>query len=112
MVLHTIRTLLNGMQVETSLPAAGRLTWMRQGAQKRDILHLLFATPTKRGKGIEVIEDLIPLHNVQVSARRAGKPSKATLAPQGTEVPFTYADGRVTLTVEKVECHQMVVFSD
>lgn len=111
-VLHAIRSELGGLQVETSLPAAGRLTLMRQGAQARDVLHLLFATPSKRGNGVEVIEDLIPLSEVQVSVRRRSKPSKVTLEPQGTPLAFTYADGRVTCTVPRLECHQMVVLAD
>ena len=112
LVLHAIQRELGGQQVETSLPAAGRLTLQRQDEHKRDVLHLLFATPSKRGKGVEVIEDLIPLADVRVSVRRGKKPSAVTLVPEGTSVPFTYEQGRVVFTVSRVECHQMVVLAD
>jgi hypothetical protein len=100
------------LQVESNLPSSGRFTLMRQDAQKRDILHLLFATPIKRGNGVEVIEELLPLHDVSVAVRRAAKPSAVRLAPTGTAVPFTYDGGRVRFTVAKLVCHQMVEIAD
>jgi hypothetical protein len=100
------------LQVESSLPSQARLTLMRQDAHKRDVLHLLFATPIKRGHGVEVIEELIPLADVRVAVRRAAKPSRVSLAPQSTALPFTYEGGRVRFTVPKLTCHQMVVLED
>ncbi len=100
------------LQIDSSLPSAGRCTLMRQDAQKRDILHLLFATPIKRGNGVEVIEELLPLADVSVAVRRAAKPSAVKLAPQGTPVPFTYTDGRVRFTLPQLVCHQMVELAD
>ena len=100
------------LQVESNLPSSGRLTLMRQDAHKRDVLHLLFATPVKRGNGVEVIEELLPLHDVSVAVRRAAKPSAVRLAPSGETVPFTYEGGRVRFTVAKLVCHQMVELAD
>jgi len=100
------------LQVESNLPSSGRFTLMRQDAQRRDILHLLFATPIKRGNGVEVIEELLPLHDVAVAVRRPAKPSVVRLAPQGTAVPFTYEGGRVRFSVAKLVCHQMVELID
>jgi hypothetical protein len=100
------------LQVESNLPSSGRVTLMRQDAQTRDVLHLLFATPIKRGNGVEVIEELLPLHDVSVAVRRPGKPGTVKLAPQGTALPFTYESGRVRFTVPKLVCHQMVEMAD
>ena len=112
-LLHGNRRELGVQLIEASLPASGgRVTVTRQDTKKRDIVHLLFALQSKRGQGIEVIEDIVPLHNVAVTLRRAAKPSGVVLAPQGGEVPFTYADGLVRFTVPTVECHQMVVVAD
>jgi hypothetical protein len=76
------------------------------------VLHLLFATPSKRGTGVEVIEDLLPLHDVHVAVRRGAAPSAVRLVPEGRSVPFTWADGRVRFTVPRLECHQMVELAD
>jgi hypothetical protein len=109
--IHALKRELS-LQVESNLPSSGRFTLMRQDAQKRDILHLLFATPVKRGNGVEVIEELLPLHDVSVAVRRSGKPGTVKLVPQGTAVPFTYEGGRVRFTVPELVCHQMVELAD
>lgn len=112
LVLQCVDLELGGKQIESSLPSAGRVTLMRQEAEKRDIVHLLFATPSKRGTGVEVIEDLIPLHDVQVAVRRRATPSAVRLVPAGTSLPFTYDGGRVRFTVPRLICHQMVELAD
>jgi hypothetical protein len=111
-VLHCIGLEAAGRQVETSLPSAGRVTLFRQDQAKRDVLHLLFATPSKRGTGVEVIEDLIPLRDVSVAVRRTARPATVRLVPAGTPLPFTYDGGRVRFTVPTLECHQMVELAD
>ena len=72
----------------------------------------LIATPSKRGTGVEVLEYLIPMPDVQVAVRRNAKPSAVRMVPAGTALPFTYTDGRVRFTVPKLECHQMVELAD
>lgn len=94
--------------VVTDLPAQGVVTMMKQ--KDRYICHLLYASPVKRGNGVEVIEDIIPLYNVQLSVRTDKKPNRVYLAPQNEDVEFTYENGRADMTVNKLECHQMVVF--
>ena len=60
-----------------------------------------------RGRDTEVIEDIVPLYNVDVSVK-CGKPEKVILVPQNEEIDFIYADGKTSFTVPKVEIHQMV----
>ncbi|MDX2052652.1 MAG: alpha-amylase family protein [Polyangiaceae bacterium] len=112
LLLHCLADLLPDPLVSAELPAAGRVTVCRQAKEKRDIVHLLFAQPSRRGQGVEVIEDVVPLFNVGVSLRRKSKPSRVVLEPEGRELPFTYAAGRVNTVVPTFELHQMVVFED
>ena len=102
------RLLGNSKTLVTDLPAQGTVTLMRQGS--RYICHLLYASQVKRGRDTEVIEDIIPIYNTRLEIRLGAKPQRVYLAPQGAELPFTYSDGRVSVTVDKIECHQMVVF--
>lgn len=39
---------------------------------------------------------------------KCDKPERVILVPQKEEVEFTYADGKVSFTVPKVEIHQMI----
>lgn len=92
----------------TNLPAQGVATLMEQNS--RQICHLLYASPVKRGNGVEIIEDILPVYDVSVSIRTDKNISRVYLAPQMEEIPFTYENGRVTAQIKKLECHQMAVF--
>ena len=61
-------------------------------------------------RGIEVIEDIVPLFNVEVSARLAA--TRARLVPQGDELPLRRVGDRIEFTVPRLELHQMVALDD
>ncbi|RTE11279.1 beta-galactosidase trimerization domain-containing protein [Paenibacillus whitsoniae] len=110
-VLYALNKLIGAAKtLSTNLPAQGVVTLMEQPAEGRYVNHLLYAVPVKRGKGVEVIEDLMPVYGTKVSVR-LGKPVKHVyLAPQMTELAFeTDAEGTVHYEVPKLLCHQMVV---
>jgi hypothetical protein len=100
------------------------VTLTEQKAHGRWVLHLLHAHTVARGghlptaggplsiegRTIEVIEDLIPLHDVAVSVRLDRPVKRVTLEPQGQSQAFRMEGGRVHVTVESFSCHQMVVF--
>ena len=112
----------------TNLPSTARVSLMEQESESREILHLLYANTIKRGsameltvgnnqsgaarqpKPIEVIEELLPLTDIEVTVR-TNSVKAVTLEPQGTSVPFeTTAEG-TKVHIESFTCHQMVVFS-
>lgn len=99
----------NGKTLVTNLPAQGVVTIQEQKGEKRYVNHLLYATPVQRGEGICVVEDIVPLYNVDVSVKLDKKIKNVYLAPQMQSIDFEQKDGRVCYTVEKLDCHQMVV---
>lgn len=101
-LLDTAKTL------KTNLPAQGIVTLMKQS--DRLICHLLYASPVKRGNGIEVIEDIVPIYNVELAVKTDRKINKVYLAPQKEDIDFTYDNGYISVKLAKIECHQMVVF--
>jgi hypothetical protein len=70
---------------------------------------LLYASPVKRGQDIEVIEDLIPLINIQVKLKLGANAKRVYLAPQGIELAFEDNGQELTYEIPCFECHQMVV---
>ena len=60
---------------------------------------------------MEVVEDLLPLHNTEIELKLPSKVKKVTLEPQGQEIAFDSAKGRVKLKVDEFTCHQMIVLS-
>lgn len=51
-------------------------------AINRYVNHLLYVTPVKRGQNIEVIEDVIPLYDVEVCVLLPTRASRVYLVPQ------------------------------
>jgi hypothetical protein len=99
-------------QITTTLPRAGRVTLRHQPGANRDIVHLLHATPALRGHlrgaNVQPIQDLITLTDITVDMAPAAPVKAVRLAPEGTPLPHTTKDGRLTFTVPQVRGHQMV----
>lgn len=97
--------------VTTSLPRAGRVTVRNQKGKKRDVVHLLHATPalrgTTRGAPVQPIQDLITLHDISVDVAATGKVKAVRLVPSGKALAFTQQEGRVAFTVPSVTGHEM-----
>jgi hypothetical protein len=108
-VLYALNRLLPGKTLQTTLPAQGVVTLQEQKEENRLINHLLYASSVRRGDSVEVIEDIVPLYNVQVSVRMASLVKNVYLAPQMRPLPFSYEDGVLHYTVPVLECHQMAV---
>lgn len=106
-VIHLIEMLIGDEKtIKTNLPAQGIVTLTEQNGSK--LVHLLYASPVKRGKDVEIIEDLIPIYNTTVKVKCATAPKKVTLVPEMTEIPFEYNGESVEFSVEKFECWQIV----
>ncbi len=102
----------NELTVRSEMPDRGVMTYTRQENENRNILHLLFAHTTVRGRKTEVIEDTVPLYNVKCSVRFGNKPSRVALVPSDEELEFNCSNGVVEFTVPKVDIHQMIEITD
>ena len=109
--------LLDGVMAETSLQSAGRINLMEQKHANRYILHLLYASPIKRGgnaipvwniRDIEVIEDIVKIADVKCSLKLPKKIKSVKEALTGREISFTQTGGRIEFTVPELECHQLI----
>jgi hypothetical protein len=107
LVRNCIDLLLANRLVEVQGPSTLEVTVMRQG--RRTIVHFLQFVADRRTQGLDIVEDVVPLQNVPVSMRMERQPRKVYLAPAGTVLPFTAADGRVSVMVPRIEGHQMLV---
>ena len=101
--------LLHDKTVKTDLPAQGIVQMSKQG--ERYIVHLLYASPVKRGEQVEVIEDILPVYNTALSVKLPEKPKRVYLAPQNKDLAFEYKGGRAVTVIDRFECHQIVIFS-
>jgi hypothetical protein len=110
--------------MRASLPSSARITLTRQPGQNRRVVHLLYANKISRGAKmtldpsiresyvIEVIEDLDPLRDTHVAIGDSGRVTRATLEPQGREIPLVRKGNVVEFQVDEFTCHQMVVLHE
>ena len=79
-----------------------------QKKENRWVVHLLHYIPERRSAKLDVIEDVIPLHDLKVSVRVPREVKSVKCVPQNTEIDFAKVDDRIEFTVDKMVGHQMV----
>lgn len=105
--IAVLKRLYRAPVLEIDTPSAARVNLMYQEANSRYVLHVTYASPIQRGE-VRVIEDMVPLFNVPVRLRLDKPVKRVYLAPQGTEVSFSQENGKVSLQILKVLCHQIL----
>ncbi|HEX9118543.1 MAG TPA: hypothetical protein VGA61_20930, partial [Anaerolineae bacterium] len=106
-LLNCIDRLLEAPRVgKNNLPTTAQVTVRSLGDDL--VVHLLHYVHQRRGKGLDVVEDVIPLHNVQVSVRVETKPSAVLAVPDGSPVEWDYAEGYVRFRLPQVHGYQIV----
>jgi hypothetical protein len=106
--LNALGRLLPEPLVEVGAPSATLAALNQQPFEGRLVLHLLHYVPERRADAFDIIEDVIPLHDIPVSIRVADAVEAVTLVPQGQALDFAMQGDRVSFTVPRIEGHQMV----
>ncbi len=106
-IANCLARLLPQAQVgENNLPSTAIIT-VRQ--QENDLLvHVLHYVHQRRGRVLDVIEDVIPLHEVDVSIRADHEPKAVRLVPEDQTLEWMYSNGYVNFTVPRVHGYQIV----
>ncbi len=113
LVRNVLDRLLPEPVLRLTAPTSTEATVMRQAAgddrPARTVVHLLQYCPERRAKDLDLVEDVVPIHNIPFSLTLAKAPKRVYLAPEDTDLPFTWKNGRVAVTVPEVNGHAMVV---
>jgi hypothetical protein len=107
LVLRALDRLMPDPLVTVNGPSTLQANVTAQDGEKRIVLHLLHYIPERRGRRLDIVEDVIPLFDLKVSMALEGSP-KVTLVPQGTELDTRLESGKLTFNVPRVDGHQMV----
>jgi Hypothetical glycosyl hydrolase 6 len=94
--------------IRVKAPVMAEASVTRQG--RRMIVHLLHYCPQRRTPTLDIVEDVVPLLNVEVSLKTPRKPVRVYLAPQRKPLEFVHAGGRTRVVVPRIDGHAMVVF--
>ena len=108
-IRNCLSKLLPAPLVQSNLPSTAEVTVLNQA--QRQIVHVLHYIPQRRAK-IDIIEDVIPLHDVRLKIRCRNtneKPTKVYLVPEKTEIPYSVESAYVQIDIPVVTGHQMVV---
>jgi hypothetical protein len=102
-----LRMLLGGEPLVThDGPSSLRVALTEQ--EGRRVLHLLHYIPERRGRELDTIEDVLPLHDLGVSVRVPGPVRAVTSEPGGEALPFEERDGRVDLRLPRLDGHGLL----
>jgi len=107
--INALRLVYDKPVIETALPSSGRINLLHQPQRRRYVAHLLYSPPLQRGRCL-VIEDFVPLLNVPLTLRVPERITNVRLAPQNSQLKFKRSGGGYTVTVPKLQGHQIVVF--
>ncbi len=107
LLARVLGTLLPDPLLRIDLPSTGEAMLRQQGGNI--VLHALNYVIQRKCRALDTIEDRWPLHDVAVSIRTDRTPLAVRLVPEGTEIPFTHADGRVAFRIPDIDGHRIVV---
>ncbi|MBR4890596.1 MAG: beta-galactosidase trimerization domain-containing protein [Clostridia bacterium] len=109
-VMYALDNLLGEEKtITTNLPAQGVVSLMEQVRENRLVCHMLYVVPVKRGMNIEIIEDIVPVFNIDVKIKTDKKIKNVYLAPTMESLPFESCTDSISFTVPKVDCSQLIV---
>jgi hypothetical protein len=101
--------------VRTSLPATGEVSLVRQDAgafgdsPERLVCHVLHYALQRRTPDLDLLEDVIPLHDVDVAVRTGWIPGAAYVAPERAALDVTMNDDYAHVPIPEVRGHAMIV---
>ena len=106
--INALNLIYEDKVLDVKLMSKGRAVMWEQPEKNRYALHLLYATPIRRGN-VTVIEDLPDIYNTPVKIKTDKKIKKVYLAPENKKVKFKQKDGYVTFTVDEFNMHTIAV---
>ncbi len=110
LVLNSLDLLLGEKIIKTNAPTTAHINLNYQASHESYILHLLHYIPERRCESLDVIEDIIPLFDIDVKVRLPKEPSKVYCAPSNNSLDFSYEGGYVCIKIPKILGHEMIVF--
>jgi hypothetical protein len=106
-IANCITRLLPAPRVRNhNLPSTAIVTVRKLGNDL--IVHLLHYVHQRRGRVLDVIEDVIPLHNVEIEIRANHQPTDVRLVPEDQSLQWSYADGYIKLQIPVINGYQIV----
>ncbi len=108
LVANAIARLLPEPTLIADAPSTAIFTVNRQEAEGRLVVHALHYVPERRSVELDIVEDVIPLHEVAVSVAVDRDVEAVRLVPQQEPIEYEVGNGRVEFTIPRIDGAQMV----
>ena len=108
LVHNAIRLLLPNPLVRVEGPSGLVATLLDQPERNRQVVHLLYYVPERRGEDFDVIEDVVPLHDIPLSVTVPREVTRVQCVPAGSALAHHNTGDRVDFVVPKLLGHQMI----
>jgi hypothetical protein len=106
---NCLRRLLPRTRIgQHNLPSTAIVTVRRR--EHDLVVHLLHYVHQRRGT-LDIVEDALPLVDVELSVRSEGRPSAAQLVPQNEPLEWTAKDGYIHVSIPRMAGHQMILLA-
>jgi hypothetical protein len=106
---NVLNRMLTKPLVTADLPSSGRVNLLHFPEKDRYVVHLLYASPVQRGIA-QVIDDLIPIRNTEVTVNVEQSVKKAYLIPGKKELKLENNGAGISVLIPEFTCHTAVVF--
>jgi len=91
-----------------NLPSCGRVSLLHQEAEKRYVAHLLYGPAILRGE-VQVIEDLVPISDVEIEVNVSEKVKNVYAVPSNEKLKFSKNEKILKIKVPKFKMHTIIV---
>ncbi|NLA59130.1 MAG: beta-galactosidase [Firmicutes bacterium] len=108
LLLNAIELLIGQPLLSHNGPTTVFATVNEQPDANRWVVHLLHYIPERRSQEIDIIEDVIPLYNLEVAVKVPAEVKSVTCVPEMRPLEFELLDGTLRFTLDKVHGHQMI----
>jgi hypothetical protein len=109
MVSDAIAQLMDYKQTAHDGPSTVIMSLNHQSDHNRDVLHILHYITEKRSEDIYTIEDVIPLHNLNVKVHTGQRQVRQiSLVPEEQSIDFKQDGSQVSFTLDRIDGHRMV----
>ena len=110
---NVVHEILNTQLTSHNGPSSLEFKLNQQPEENRYILHALHYIPVKKGKKMEIVEDVIPLYDISVTLCLGEPVKEVRLVPEGKKIEFISDEeaGKIFFTIPEINGHQMIEIS-
>lgn len=101
------RLLPHALAGDNNLPSTALLT-VRHSKDGNLLVHLLHYIHQRRGNTLDIIEDVLPLVDVQLSIRSERRPAAVQCVPELQSLEWTWADGYISMLLPRLNGYQII----